>query len=502
MASPKVFDVVDGYYFKGGDPNQESSWVKYDPKVGFAKPEKPTFTESVGRGAMDVAQGLKQIVSGEDYTKKVEDEISLYEAGQGGDMDWGRLTGNVAATAPASMIAGGAGATSILRAGAAGAAAGGSQFVKEGDSRGENALVGGILGAGVQSIPAGYQALKNVSKPSATRAAAASAAESMNVRPTPAQQTGSRTLQRIEAGMENTAGGGVAMEQLGRANQKSINKEIAKRLGIDSDVLDRQTLGKALDKIEGMYSSALGNVTLKPDAKFVNDLAKVGTEFSAPGTKLPTAIKDAIDDPRFLEPMSARDYNRARSLYGKNAVEAYRAGKSTEAQAWDALQEAVDEMAKRNLPADKAASLDKAREGYRILKTVEKAADPHTGNVSPQKLVNSIRQKDPRGFLYGRGDNPLMDVADSAAFLKQPPDSFTASRMAGMVAPSILGGAYGAHEGGPQGAAAGFLLGTAAPYALTKGYLGLTKPQSILGAGAQRTLPYLYPAMGSAAAQP
>lgn len=517
----KVGFVENGYYYKGGDPGQESSWAPVNR-------EKPNFLESVGRGMMDVAQGTKQfglevadfvsprkptlqdLITGskplsraEEYTKEVADELRLYEQGVGKDMDFGRLAGNVAATMPASILSGGAGpAAQILRAGASGAAGAGSMFVNEGESRLENAALGGILGGGIQSIPSGFRALKNAAKPSGMTKEAAETALGIGVRPTPAQATNSRTLQRIEAGLENTAGGGMAMEQLGRANQKAVNAEIAKRLGVEGNTLDRKVLGEALTKIEGNYKAALGDTVVKPDARFIDDLTKITAEFNAPGVKVPAAIKDAIDDMRFLEPMKAADYNKARALYGKKSIDAYRAGNSTEAHGWDALQEAVDEMAKRSLPANKQASLDSAREGYRILKTVEKAADPITGDVSPAKLVNSIRQKDPRGFLYGRGENPLMDVADASSFLKRTPDSFTASRLGAMAAPSILGGAYGAHQGGPEGAATGFLLGTAAPYALAKGYLGLSRPQSILGNAAQNGLNYLYPALGGMTAQP
>lgn len=509
MADLKFGTVEDGYVYLGGDPKDQKSWALHSDVKDYLQKE-PTFLESLGRGASDVTQGLKQIglqakdlvtggTSAKEYTKEKTDELGLYEQGSKG-LDAGRILGNIGMTLPASRATGGAGLSSILRASGAGAGAAGANFVPEGESRLQNMAMGGILGGGLQSLPVGARAVWNKMRPgpSSTMAEAAQSAQAIGVKPTPAQESGSRTLQRLEAGLENTAGGGAAMEQANRANQTAINKEIGKRLGVNTDKLDRKSLDKALTGIEAKYDSALGGTTLKPDTQFTDDLAKIGDHFQAPGSKLPKAIQDAIDDPKFLEPMSAKDYNKARSLYGKNAVEAHRGGRVAEAEAWDALQEAVDELAKRNLPAGKASELDAAREGYRILKTVEKAADPITGNVSPQKLVNAIRQKDPRGFLYGRGDNPLLDVADAASFLKQAPDSFTASRAGMMLAPSILGGAYGGYQGGPEGAAKGAVLGTALPYALAKGYLNA--PRSILGTPAAKN--YLYPAVGSMAGVP
>lgn len=136
---------------------------------------KPTFLESVGRGMMDVGQGIKQavmqaaeagssvgagtqspqdMISGntpaQRYTRDVGNEVKLYEQGAGPDVDIGRLTGNVVATAPTALIPGMGAATlgpRMLAGSAGGALAGGSMFVPEGQSRFNNIASGALLGA-------------------------------------------------------------------------------------------------------------------------------------------------------------------------------------------------------------------------------------------------------------------------------------------------------------------------------------------------------------------
>lgn len=129
--------------------------------------EKPTKLERLGRGFADitegVTQGLKTLRDDPDtdaYTKARTEEIAAYERGRGPDagMDLMRLGGNVAATAPAMLIPGGA-ATALgtrIAAGAAqGAAASASMFTPEGQSKLEQTLIGAGFGAAVPAVLTG-----------------------------------------------------------------------------------------------------------------------------------------------------------------------------------------------------------------------------------------------------------------------------------------------------------------------------------------------------------
>lgn len=123
-------------------------------------PEK--LAVGVGRGFNDIGQGVKQLglQAGEalgladegraaEYTHQVGDELAAYETLRkdspyltGG----GRIVGNIAAL----PIPGGAGGTMAARIGTsalAGAAQGGLRFAGEGESRLENAAIGGTVGA-------------------------------------------------------------------------------------------------------------------------------------------------------------------------------------------------------------------------------------------------------------------------------------------------------------------------------------------------------------------
>ena len=132
---------------------------------------KPNALERFGRGFADVTQGVKQLyLMGKDavtggneapaYTQDKTDELQRYERGRGQNagIDWLRLAGNVAATAPTAAVPGAMAPTLGIRS-LSGAASGGlsslTMFTPEGESKIAQTLVGAGFGAAVPAIIAG-----------------------------------------------------------------------------------------------------------------------------------------------------------------------------------------------------------------------------------------------------------------------------------------------------------------------------------------------------------
>lgn len=126
--------------------------------------EEPSFAARVGRGALDVQQGMKQgmlgtkdlfkkLVFGEDsnerdaYTRDVDREIALYEKGAGDGIDWGRILGEGLVTAPIGFgaIPATLGRKALLGA-AQGAASAGATFTGADESNLSKIVAGGVTG--------------------------------------------------------------------------------------------------------------------------------------------------------------------------------------------------------------------------------------------------------------------------------------------------------------------------------------------------------------------
>lgn len=131
------------------------------------EPEAPPFMARVGRGFMDIGQGAKLLAlqladkieggnAADRYRARVNEDLEYYNRGHaasGGGVDWGRLLGGAAATAPlggAAALPASLGGRMAL-GGALGATAGGLQYAEDGEHLG-NVLVGGVTGGAVPAV--------------------------------------------------------------------------------------------------------------------------------------------------------------------------------------------------------------------------------------------------------------------------------------------------------------------------------------------------------------
>lgn len=128
--------------------------------------EPPQPIERIGRGVADFTEGITQAAlsikdaitggqSAQDYTADKSNDLALYEQGrgQGAGVDWWRLMGNVASTAPAMLVPGaaGLGARTAIGAGT-GAATAGVMFTPEGQSKPAQIGVGAVFGAAAPAV--------------------------------------------------------------------------------------------------------------------------------------------------------------------------------------------------------------------------------------------------------------------------------------------------------------------------------------------------------------
>jgi hypothetical protein len=162
LLGPELTTPVEGTGLK-----DYASQIMGDAATPAAKkpfqPPAPTALERFGRGFADYTQGVEQIarmVTGNDpkgFNAEKTAELDLYERGRGpaAGVDWMRIAGNAAVTAPLMALPG-ATSSSMLARGASGAVGGavgsGLQFVPDGGSRTLNTMLGAGLGGVVGAV--------------------------------------------------------------------------------------------------------------------------------------------------------------------------------------------------------------------------------------------------------------------------------------------------------------------------------------------------------------
>ncbi len=202
----------------------------------------PTPIERVGRGVADYTEGVEQIArelfgaNPEQFTKEKTADLGLYEAGRGPNagIDWWRIVGNAATSSPLMAIPG-MNSASIGMRGATGAASGalgsGAMFVPEGESRGMNMLLGGVVGGAanivipaladkaVKAIRFGWEKLAGRNISNEATMAVSTAATRAGIAPAELQKNGLLSSLATEVDDAMRAGTQFTPEQLDRLVQ-------------------------------------------------------------------------------------------------------------------------------------------------------------------------------------------------------------------------------------------------------------------------------------------
>lgn len=313
---------------------------------------------------------------------------------------------------------------------------------------------------------------------------------------TAGQATGSKPLQWAESTFGDMPGAGGRAGQMMTDQGEQFTNAALRRVGEDAPRATPDVIDNAFNRIGGQFQQIGSRNHLVPDQQLVNDLGAVRDNYNrvvGPSARAP-AVQDTIADITHQVRgnggvLAGDQYNALASQLGSDA----RAARNDPylQRALQGHKDALDDAFERSLQASGNTqdlnALREARNQYRNLMVVEKAAtgagsNAAEGLISPSSLRNAVVQQNRRSYARGQGD--FADLARSGeALLKPLPQSGTAPRLnmqhALQTLGTVIGGAAGS-AGGPAGAAAGAMTGIAAPAAA--GRLLMSRPvQSYLG---------------------
>lgn len=428
-----------------------------------------------------------------------QNEILYRRAREGqfrpGETDVGRLVGNVAA----SMIPGTAAvraanlATAPVRAGALGGAVSGALqpvtgapemgagdfFTQKAEQIGLGAVAGGtggyladkitaaLIGRGRAAAPAapgapttaqaqatatatptatvtGGQVTPGVVGPDVSagltqaQQAILSRGKQMGFRTTPGQETGSRSLQQMEARLESSPFTSGPFNAIKAENQTVLNRAAADAIGVKADELSNPVLAQAQRQISSVYNRVASPNTQKIDGMYVaNGIDLIDNAFEGLTTqplKSNIFVKQ-LQDLAAKGEATGNQLSTLSSKIGKRAKNEMTTanGDRELGNALFQIKEIVDDMLASGLSAEEQAAFQAARANYRNLMTLRSnpgVVNPSSGNVSGLNLASALTRKDPQGFVFGGNTTPMYEAARFAqAFRPIVGDSGTATRM-------------------------------------------------------------------------
>ena len=259
----------------------------------------------------------------------------------------------------------------------------------------------------------------------------------MGFRTTPGQETGSRSLQQMEARMQSNPFTSGPFNTLTDANQKILNQATAKGIGVDATELSNPILFKAQRQISNVYNKVGTPEVRKLDGNTIqNGIELVDNAFEGLTTQ-PFKSNIFVKQLQDLAVKGEATGNQLQSLSSKIGKRAKNEmttamGDRELGSALFQIKEMVDDALAQGLSAAEKAEFQAARVNYRNLMTIRSnqgVVNPSTGNVSGLNLASALTRKDPQGFVFGQNQTPMYEAARFAqAFKSIVGDSGTATR--------------------------------------------------------------------------
>lgn len=391
----------------------------------------------------------------------------FYEANKGEGSQTGEIMGNLAVTAPMSMMlpTGGATFAGRLAAGTGqGAGFGALQPVQEGaDFWSEKARQTGFgAAAGAAGATLG-EGIARVLAPKASIDPNIQRLMKAGVRPTPGQVMGGGA-KRVEEKLASVPGLGGAIKAgqergIDQFNRAAIN-EALEPIGqkLPSNVMKgRDSIEWAGEKISEGYNALVPQLSAKVDARFATDIKNL---VSLSKNMVPQRAEqfDRILSDKAMRHMSKNGTFTGESLkqieseLGRMATQFRSTADADQRLLGDALREAQSifrQLVERANPTQ-APQLKALNEAYSKFLRVETAAGrvgAKEGVFSPAQLTSAVRQMDPslRHRAFARGNAPMQNLAAAgeAVLSNRIPNSGTADRI---MQAAMIGGPIAAAE--------------------------------------------------------
>jgi hypothetical protein len=259
----------------------------------------------------------------------------------------------------------------------------------------------------------------------------------MGFRTTPGQETGSRSLQQMEARMESSPFTSGPFNTIKAENQKILNRSTAQAIGVDSTELSNPVLAQAQRQISKVYQQVASPEVKKLDGNTIQTGIELVDKAFEGLTTQPLKGNIFVQQLQDLAAKGEASGNQLQTLSSKIGKRAKNEmttamGDRELGSALFQLKEMVDDALAQGLSKEQQAAFQQARTNYRNLMTIRSnqgVVNPSTGNVSGLNLASALTRKDPQGFVFGSNQTPMYEAARFAqAFKPIVGDSGTATR--------------------------------------------------------------------------
>lgn len=332
-------------------------------------------------------------------------------------------------------------------------------------ARAAGAMLGGVAAPRVASpLPATAEHARRV---------AVLDAEGVGQHLTAGERTGSQALKYLEDATATIPGAAGPITAARTASGEALTRAALQRVGENAPRATPQVIDQAFRRIGGEFDRLAANNTLRADPQMAQDLRRVILDYQdlvpafaqSPIANMTTQIAQRIAQNNNTLPGEV--YQTFRSRLDRAARSS-----RNDPQLSDALmgiRNALDDAMGRSMSAADQAAWGEARNQYRNLMVIEKAASSagtvgKEGVLTPETFAQAAKGQNVRQYARGQGD--FSELAQAARSTMQAlPNSGTAQRAQAQSLLAAAGAGMGLTAAGPVGAAGGMM----APYLMQVG---------------------------------
>lgn len=232
-----------------------------------------------------------------------------------------------------------------------------------------------------------------------------------------ANRTGNKALQVMDSVLD-TMPTSASMQAGSKGAQKEAwTRMVFEQGGENANIASPEVMGAMKDRLSATYTDIASRNVINIDNQLIRDLDQVRIDqLKRVPTNQKGVVKSYLDDilrkiPRNRQAqISALTYQDMRSMLDKQARALERSDPITSG-ALRSIRSAMDDAMQRSVSPEDFSALMQTNKEWGVMRSIERAADPLTGEISPKKFISELTKRNSNGMLYGRGDQTLNDLA-------------------------------------------------------------------------------------------
>jgi len=269
-------------------------------------------------------------------------------------------------------------------------------------------------------------------------------AEQMGIKLTAAQATGNQSLKYMDKALDFLPSSSVTQQEFKDAQRTAWQKALFNQGGENAD--SAAAMGDMKRRISGDYTDVSSRNNITVDQKLKDALDAIGSDrnMNIMDVNKRPIISQYLQD--FNQPVgstfSGQGYQNTRSMLDKQ----YKSLKNTnpaEADSLKGIRDSIDSAMSRSVSPEDALKWSKANNDWAVMKSIEKGVNPTTGEVSPNLLINGLKQRNPNSVIYGNGPQALNNIAKVGKEFISPMPTSNSPQIAAMAKLLTSAGALG-----------------------------------------------------------